>query len=145
MNDTFRKILMAGILGLLVYGGFALFNYFKVFEAQEKAGVTSDYTKTEEEKAKAARTGPLPGLPFQYEKSLEQAKAAGPEEVEKWLRTFGRYCRDPRRAEIELDYAASIVRSDLAKAKEVFEGVRKRTPADSPLFPRIKSLESAYQ
>jgi uncharacterized short protein YbdD (DUF466 family) len=116
-----------------------------VFEAQEKSGVSSDYTKSQEAKAKAALEGPLPGLPYQYEKSLEQAKAAGPEEVEKWLRTFGRYCRDPRRGEIELDYAATLARSDMAKAKEVFEAVRKRTPADSPLYPRIKSLESAYQ
>jgi len=145
MDDTFRKIIAAGILGLLVYGGFVLFTHFKEFEKQEKAGVGSDYTKTEEQKAREATAGPLPGLPHQYEKSLEQAKAAGPEEVEKWLRTFGRYCKDPRRAEIELDYAATIVRTDLDKAKQVFDGVRKRTPADSPLFPRIKSLEAAYQ
>ena len=142
MGDGPRKAVALLIIAAFVYGVFVLFTHYKTFEAaEEKQSATAGQRKT----IVPENDGKLPGLPPQYEASLEGAKRIGPSEVARWLRSYGRYCTDPRKAEIELDYATSIYRTDPETAKQVFEGVRKRIPADSSLYPRIKELENAYR
>ena len=44
-----------------------------------------------------------------------------------------------------MNHDVLIAREDPAEAKRVFAGVKERTPATSPIFPRIKQLEKTYQ
>ena len=66
-------------------------------------------------------------------------------ELSKWLKRFGPYTADPRRATIELDYASLLMRTDSVSAKKIYAVVAKRTPADSPIYPRVKRLENVYK
>jgi hypothetical protein len=53
--------------------------------------------------------------------------------------------KDPRLAWIELDYVVMLSPSDPVEAKKLFAQIKKRTPADSPIMPRIRSLEKTYE
>ena len=48
--------------------------------------------------------------------------------------------RGPQQAGFE-----TIAGEDMAEARRVFAEVKARTPASSPIFPRIKKLEKAYE
>jgi hypothetical protein len=87
----------------------------------------------------------LPGLPPHLEGSLQQAQQQGAEELGKWLRTWGRQVQDPRLASIELDYIVLLNLKDHKAARERFQQLRARVPPDSPVAPRIRKLESAYE
>lgn len=88
----------------------------------------------------------LPDLPTpQLEQSLQQAMAAGPDAMRTWLEKYGHLAPEPRRAAIELDYAQMLVRSNPMEAKRVYEGVRSRVPATSPVYDRVKKMERAFQ
>jgi hypothetical protein len=52
--------------------------------------------------------------------------------------------RDPRLAEIELNYVVLVSRTNPSEAKQVFQAVKKRTPKTSPLYDRIKRLDATY-
>ena len=87
----------------------------------------------------------LQGLPYGLEQSLRAAQGQGAAGLRNWLKAYGQSVQDPRKAWIELDYCVLIAREDPAEAKRVFAGVKERTPATSPIFPRIKQLEKTYQ
>jgi hypothetical protein len=87
---------------------------------------------------------PLPALPPALEASLAQARAGGVEGLRDWLTTNQATVRDPRRAAIELDYAQLLVRSDPAGARRVFQGVRSRVTADSPVYDRVQKLAKLF-
>jgi hypothetical protein len=53
--------------------------------------------------------------------------------------------KDPRLAWIELDYVLMITKDDPVQAKRVFQDVKQRTPPESKIYPRIKSLEKNYE
>ncbi len=85
----------------------------------------------------------LPGtLRYKYDNVRNDAKLLGPF-IESIRKTPG--VQDPRLAWIELDYVVMISATDPVKAKEIFKAVKKRTQDDSPVLPRIRSLEKNYE
>lgn len=87
---------------------------------------------------------PLPPLTPALEASLAQARAGGVEGLRDWLSANQAGVRDPRRAAIELDYAQLLVRSDPAGARRIYQAVRSRTAADSPVYDRVQKLGKLF-
>jgi hypothetical protein len=88
----------------------------------------------------------LPGLPWQLDAKLSEAQQAGPEAFKRFVEQLRKYpdVKDPRLAWIELDYVVLISSTDPLKAKQIFYDVKKRTPEDSPIYPRIRQLSKTY-
>jgi hypothetical protein len=87
----------------------------------------------------------LPGLPPAYEASLAAAEKQGAAGLREWLRNYRAHVRDPRLAAIELDYVILISRQDPAEARRIYQQVKSRTPTFSPIYDRVKKLESTFQ
>lgn len=86
----------------------------------------------------------LDGLPSQFEDSLAAAQAQGAPALKAWLAKYGQYARDPRLAEIQLDYVVLVSRTNPTEARQFFQAVKQRTPKTSPLYERVKRLEPTY-
>lgn len=97
--------------------------------AREKAGVGADG---------------LPGMSVQWEPSLQTARAQGPAALKAWLDRYGPHVRDPKLADIQLDYAMMLARQDPRQAKQIYQAVRRRTPQSSPIYPKVKKLEATF-
>ena len=87
---------------------------------------------------------PLPVLPPALETSLQQAQASGASGMRDWLEEHQAALRDPRKAAIELDYAQLLVRSDPAGARRIYQVVRARVPATSPVYDRVQKLAKLF-
>ena len=87
----------------------------------------------------------LPGLPANLEASLQAAQKQGVAGLKNWLNLYRPYVSDPRLAAIELDYVVLISSTNPQEARRLFAGVKQRTPANSPVYPRVKQLEKTYQ
>jgi len=130
-------ILVVLVVGVMVWN---LWNYWgevnRQREAREKAATTGTVSPTH-----------LPGLPPQLEAGLEQAQKSGAAGLKLWLQTYKRspLVKDPRLAWIELDYVVALSGEDPVEAKKLFAEIKKRTPPDSPVYPRIKALEKTYE
>lgn len=132
------KLIAVLILLVVLFCGWQLFFYWEKVKNEEEV-----------QKKQAASTvvteDQLSGLARQYEPSLKAAEAQGAGGLRTWLKTYGRVVEDPRKAWIQLDYCLLISRDDPSQAKQVFAEVKKRTPETSPVWPRIKKLEKAYE
>jgi hypothetical protein len=64
--------------------------------------------------------------------------------MKEWLAANQSALRDPRRAAIELDYAQLLVRSDPAGARRIYQAVKARTAADSPVYDRVQKLGKLF-
>lgn len=135
------KVLIGVLIALIVgIGGYKLFEHW---EAVKERRVL------EEKAARGAEINPdnLPGLPWQLVQKLRDAQQAGPASV----KNFIEYCKrvpdakDPRLAWVELDYAVSITSTDPVEAKKIYQAVKKRTPEDSPIQPRLKMMAKNYE
>jgi hypothetical protein len=93
----------------------------------------------------AAPSSNLPGLPPSLEASLSTAEKQGAPGLRDWLRNYRIYARDPRLANIELDYVVLISHQDPAEARRIFGEVKDRTPTFSPIYERVKRLEKTFQ
>ena len=109
------------------------------------------YNKTKDSTEGAPRSqvvapaaDPLPPLPPALESSLAQARAGGVDGLKEWLAANQSVLRDPRRAAIELDYAQLLVRSDPAGARRIYQAVKARTGADSPVYDRVQKLGKLF-
>ncbi len=87
---------------------------------------------------------PLPALAPALEASLQQAQAAGASGMRDWLEEHQAVLRDPRKAAIELDYAQLLVRSDPVGARRIYQVVRARVPAGSPVYDRVQKLAKLF-
>src|SRR5204863_9723017 len=89
----------------------------------------------------------LPGVPYALEKPLEDAYKKGASGLKEWLdKSKGSpQIKDPRLAWIQLDYVVLISHDNAAEAKRVFAGVKQRITPQSPVYPRIKSLEKTLE
>ena len=122
------------IIGGIAFGGWKIWDYWKEKEAEE--------LRLNNPEVKPER---LAGLPFQLEDSLTKAHQGGAKTLKAWLDAYGRSVKDPRLASIELDYVLLIGRENPAEARRVFADVKKRTPPNSPIYPRVKQLEATYE
>jgi hypothetical protein len=133
------KAIIVFVIIIVLWGGWHLFLYWdKVNHEEEtsrKQGTTSTFLNPDS----------LPGLPSNLEASYRQVEKAGPAALRAWLKANGPQVRDPRKAWIELDYCLAISREDPAEARRIYNQVRDRTPASSPVWPRIRQLEKTYK
>jgi len=133
-----KVVIAIVIVALLGFVGFKVWEY---------------WTQTEGDKASAGKTTTqvqpesLPGLPNQLESRLQEAKSKGPDTFREFIDTIKKspLVKDPRLAWIELDYVVMIASKDPAEAKRLFAKIKERTPPDSPVYPRIKSLEKTFE
>ena len=87
----------------------------------------------------------LPGMPSNFEPALEAAQKQGPAALKAFITRYRSFMADPRLAAIELDYVVLVSRQDLPEAKRVFQSVKSRTPANSPIYERVKRLSNTYE
>jgi hypothetical protein len=132
------KIIAAFIIIVVVWGGWELFLYWDKVKNE-------DETKQKQEAAAMVIGDQLPGLAYQLEGSLQAARKQGAAGLKNWLKTHSQSIEDPRKAWIELDYCVAVAREDTAEARRVFATVKERTPQSSPVWPRIKQLEKAFE
>ena len=150
MSPIIRKLTAVFIALAAVWGVAWLFTYYKNVEVKTAAAEKSNLVAQATGVAPVAPASEVPaeamaGLRPEYDAALKAAYAQGLMSLGPWLKRFGPYTGDPRKAAIELDYASALMRTDPAEAKKIYARVKARTPADSPLYPRVKRLESAYQ
>lgn len=132
------KLIAALIVVAMVYLGAELFFYWEKIENEQEV--------RQKQAAAAVVSGDqLSGLPQSLESSLRAAQAQGAEGLGNWLKAYGRAVQDPRKAWIQLDYCLLISKDDPSEARRLFAEVKNRTPETSPVWPRIKKLENAYE
>ncbi len=135
------KILISIIIVFLV--GFV---GCRVFDHWEKV---SERRELDEKAAKGTDINPdaLEGLPYQLVPKLYEAQKGGAAVFKRFLDSCKQYpdVKDPRLGWMQLDYVVMVSATDPIEAKKVFQEVKKRVSPDSPIYPRIKSLEKTYE
>ena len=135
------KALISILIALAVgYAGYKIYEHWENIKEQRVL---------EDKASKGADIDPdqLPGLPSYLQSKLREVQKFGDPAV---FKRFIDSCktqpgvRDPRLAWMELDYVVMISATDPVTAKKIFRAVKKRTPEDSPIYPRIKSLAKTY-
>ena len=132
------KVIAALIIVAALYGAWELFLYWEQVKNAEE-------TKQKQNAAAAVMGDQLPGLPYQLEGSLQAARNRGAAGLRTWLKTNGKSVEDPRKAWIELDFCVAVAREDPAEAKRVFAAVKERIGPSSPVWSRMKQLQTAYE
>jgi hypothetical protein len=117
---------------------------FLPFYERSKRGEVATQTETGGRPGEL-RGEDLAGLPTSLEASLQTAQGEGAKAMGEWLQKYRTYAKDPRLAWIELDYVVLVSLQDAKEARRVFQGVKERTPPNSPVFERVKKLEKTYQ
>lgn len=131
------KLIAVFVAVVVIYGGWHFFLYWERVKNDEAA----------KERAAAAELNPqyLSGMPDKLESTYQYARQKSNAAMKLWLKTYGAQVQDPRKAWIELDYCVAIAREEPNEARRIFREVKERTPATSPLIPRIKQLEKSYE
>ena len=87
----------------------------------------------------------LPGMPAHLDAGCRAARDKSPSAFRAWFNANEKLLSDPRKAWIELDLCVAIRRDSPLEAKEIFARVKKRVAPSSPVWPRMKELEKAFQ
>jgi hypothetical protein len=134
MKAVITILIIVGV----AFGGYKTWQYWDSMKKSETKGT---------DVAQQVPSEQMGGLPRELEASFQQAEKGGPKALKVWLDKVKRsgVVKDPRLAAIELDYVLMITKDDPLEAKGIFQQVKQRTPADSPLAPRIKALEKTYE
>jgi hypothetical protein len=136
---------MKPLISILIVLAVAIGGY-KMYEHWESV---KERRSLEEKAARGADINPdnLPGLPHQLVYKVKENQQAGPEAFKRFIDSCKRFpdVKDPRLAWMELDYVVMISGTDPVEAKKIFHDVKKRTPEDSPIYPRIKALAKTYE
>ena len=125
------------ILALVGFGAFKLWEYWDATEQN----------KNKPDPIASLQPQNLQGLPQSLEQPLQDAQAKGPEAFLEFINNIKKspLVKDPRLAWIELDYVVMVAVKDPAEARKVFRKVKERTPTDSPVYARVKSLEKTFE
>lgn len=134
-----KNLISIAVIAAICFGGWQFWKYWSELK-RKNAGSPPPTEQT-------APVQQLPGLEPRLEASVQKAQQGGAQSLKQWLDTYRRsgMVKDPRLASIELDYVLLLAREDPAEAKRVFAEVKKRTPSNSPVYPRIKALEPTFQ
>ena len=132
------KMISIFIVVLVLFGGWHLFLYWEKVKNQEE-------TAKKDAAAAVVLGDQLQGMPPGLDQSLVAAQRGGATGLRNWLKAYGAKVQDPRKAWIELDLCVAIRRDSPAEAREIFARVKKRVAPPSPVFPRMKDLERAFQ
>ena len=130
------------IIALLIWGG-----YYVVSSLTSRYdAVKKKETVTEQASQPASvPSSSLEGMPYQLQASLDAAEAQGPAALKRWIAANQRYLRDPKLGDIELDLAVALMRQNIAEARTIYQNVKSRTPANSPLQGRLKKLSKSFE
>jgi hypothetical protein len=136
------KVLVNVLIALAV-----AFVGFKVFVHWEKV---KEKRVLEERAERGADIDPdqLPGLPQHLRDKVREVQQHGdPAVFKRFIDACKNYpdVKDPRLAWMELDYVVAISAINPIEAKKIFRAVKKRTPPDSPIMPRIRLMEKNYE
>lgn len=119
------------------------------FKLYERWNAAKEQRYLAERAASGADINPdtLEGMPWQLVPKMHEAEQAGPDALKRFIDSCKRYpdVKDPRLAWLELDYAVLISSKDPVEAKKIFQDVKKRTPPDSKIWPRINQLAKTYE
>ena len=132
------KLIAAVLIVAALYGGWEFFLYWEKVKNDEE-------TKQKQDAAAMKNGDQLPGLPYQLEASLQNARKQGAAGLRSWLKTNSRSVEDPRKAWLELDFCVAVAREDPAEARRVFAVVKERIGPSSPVWQRMKQLEKTYE
>jgi hypothetical protein len=133
------KLIAALIVAVVLFVGYQLFLYWDRVKNEEE-------TARKEAAAKVITNGDqLNGMPFQLQSIYQKAQQQGAPGLRAFLKSYGNSVQDPRKAWIQLDFCQLISRENPAEARSIYADVKARTPADSPITPRIKQLERTFQ
>ena len=127
---------MKALITLLLLAG--LYFFGKSVMDQYKA------KQAKENPTQAAAVTQIEGVPSHLETSLQNSTAAGAPALKKWLQLNRKYCRDPRLAQVELDYVVLVSRTNPSEAKQFFQSVKRRTPKTSSVYERVQKLNATY-
>ena len=134
------KVLISIVIVLaVVFTGYKLVVYWDEVENEKE--------RNQQQANAQVRPEQLDGLPRQYEKSLQDAKSKGVSPFRDWIEQAKQagLVKDPRLAWIELDYVLMAVLENPVEARKVFNAVKARVPENSPVYPRVKSLEKTFE
>ena len=132
------KLIAAVLIVLACWGVWEFFLYWE--------RVKNDQEIKQKQDANALVVGDsLPGLPYNLDQSLRDAKNKGAGALRAWLKVHGQSVEDPRKAWIELDFCVAVAREDPAEARRVFASVKERIGSASPVYPRLKQLAPTYE
>ena len=132
------KLIAVLMVVVVLYGGWELFLYWEKVKNDEDL-------KQKQAAAAVVMGDQLPGLPYQLESSLQNARKHGTAGLRNWLKTYGQSVEDPRKAWIELDFCVAVALENPSEARRVFAGVKERLGTNSPVWPRMQQLEKAYE
>jgi hypothetical protein len=132
------KLIAVLMIVAVLYGGWELFLYWEKVKNDEE-------TKQKQDAAALVIGDQLPGVPYQLENSFQTARKHGAAGLRNWLKAYGQSVEDPRKAWIELDFCVAVAHENPAEARHVFAGVKERLGTNSPVWPRMKQLEKAYE
>ena len=134
------KVIIALLLAVMVFWvGKRIYSTYQKAEKETYSGERRD------ESPPKPTDSALPGLPASLESSLAAAEKRGAAGLRDWLSSYRIYVHDPRLAAIELDYVVLISHQDPAEARRIFKEVHDRTSSSSPVYERVKKLESTFQ
>jgi hypothetical protein len=124
------------IIAAVIFVGYRLYVYYERVSAEKESAQVEQ----------AIDPAKLSGLPPALEESLRKAESGGDaEELGNWLRIYGGMVQDPRLAWIQLDYCVLLARSSPNEARQLFTSIKDRTATNSPVYPRVKQLDNAFQ
>ena len=132
------KLIAAVLIVAALYGGWEFYLYWEKVKNDEE-------TKQKQDAAAKTSGDQLPGLAYQLEASLQNARKQGAAGLRSWLKTNSRSVEDPRKAWLELDFCVAVAREDPAEARRVFAVVKERIGPSSPVWQRMKQLEKTYE
>jgi len=131
------KLIWALILAAVAFVVYLIYQQWAAVEA-ERAG-------KKEAPIVAVSGDSLPGMPPQLDASYRAARVKSPTAFLTWFQANEAQLADPRKAWIELDLCVAVRRDSPAKAREIFARVQTRVPPSSPVWPRVKELERAFE
>lgn len=137
MNKLIAILLIVGA----AWGVWTLRNYYLEKKAESSHRI---YDNPDEEPAGIVPQQ-LPGLHHTLEMPLQTATRGGAASLKKFLDQYRGAIKDPRLAWIELDYVSMVGMRDPAQARSIFADVKKRTPTNSVIYPRIQKLAKVYE
>ena len=135
------KVLLSILIVLIIcVGGWKIWDHWQTVQAQQEAGLRREENVN-------LRPEEIPGLPYQLEPKLAEARSRGAKTLKQFIDTWkgSPEVKDPRMAWIELDYVTMIAASDPLEAKKIFLDVKSRIKTNSMIYPRIRSLSKAYE
>jgi hypothetical protein len=134
-----KALISIFIVLAIIFTGWKVVDYYQQVEQENE----------QKEAASGVNVSPrsLPGLPKPLENPLAEVTKKGPVALKDWLdqAKANNMVKDPRLAWIELDYVLMAVREDPVEAKRVFLSVKSRIDEDSPVYPRLKSLQKSFE